>query len=97
MENLKDYIPAPPYPPLRLVREAPWFKRLESRIPKGLEVKAFHRGQVRPGTITGIAPKATLSRREPYVWVSFPELEGTYYHNKLVPLRDLIGQARRWG
>jgi len=91
MEDLKDLIPAPPYPPIKIVRESSWFKKLESKIPKGLQVRTFHRGQVRVGNITGLAPKATISHREPYVWVSFPELKGTMYSSKLASLRSLIG------
>ena len=92
MEDPRDSIPLPPIliAP-RFLKGTSWFKELAKRVPIGREVDTYHRGRIRKGMITSLAPKATISHRKLYIWVEFsdPDLVGTMYQNKLSPLNQL--------
>lgn len=56
----------------------------------GDKVKTFYQGKIREGVVQKFAPKASLSKKQPWWWIQFEdELKGTYYGRKLCREQDM--------
>ena len=90
MKGPWEFIPIPPAP-FNFGKTSGWAEKVERALPIGREVEVYHRGMMRRGRISGLAPKATINRRSIWVWVKFsdPELVSTMYESKLEPLSRL--------